>query len=292
MSFSVNVFTLARTEGTNVSDAASYQQNRILAALSYQLQERILPHLERVPMAFNQVLYGPGGGLRHIYFPTDSVASLAYMTKNGESGSLALVGNEGIVGIEQLVFGQSSTSRASVLYAGSAFRMPLQSLKDELSHSDELMKLLLRYTQALLTQFAQTVACNRQHTIGQQLCRWLLLSLDRLPGSLVKITQEELAQQLGVRREGITVAAGKLRNLGVLDFHQGKIFILNRPQLEALSCECYALVKKESDRLLPKLLMPGPELREARRSSRWVNGTALWVQENSPSINARRVRRS
>ena len=188
--------------------------------------------------------------MRHVYFPTDSIISLLYVMEDGASAEISVVGNEGVVGIALFMGGESTPSRAIVQSGGSAYRLTGQQLKDEFNRHGEFQQLLLRYTQALITQMAQTAVCNRHHSIDQQLCRWLLLSLDRLPDNRLTMTQELIANMLGVRREGVTEAAGKLQNLGVIEYHRGHITVLDRPRLEKLSCECYAVVKIESDRLL------------------------------------------
>lgn len=227
------------------------QQNHLLAALSNETQERMFPHLELVTLPLGKAIYESGDALHHVYFPVDSIVSLLYVMENGASAEISVVGNEGMIGVALFMGGESTSSRALVQSAGHAYRMPGQKLKDEFNRHGEVMQLLLRYTQALLTQMAQTAVCNRHHTIDQQLCRWLLLSLDRLPGNQLTMTQELIANMLGVRREGVTDAAGKLQKAGVIDYSRGHITVLDRPKLEQLSCECYAVVKKETDRLLP-----------------------------------------
>jgi len=227
--------------------------NHLLAALSAEVQQRLLPFLELVPMPLGMVLYESGDTMRHAYFPTDSIVSLLYVMEDGASAEISVVGNEGLVGVALFMGGLSTPSRALVQSAGHAYRMPGQRLKDEFNRHAELMLLLLRYTQALITQMAQTAVCNRHHSIDQQLCRWLLLSLDRLPDNRLSMTQELIANMLGVRREGVTEAAGRLQKLGVIEYSRGHITVLDRPRLEALCCECYAVVKKETDRLLPYL---------------------------------------
>lgn len=226
-------------------------QNHLLAALPPAIQQRLLPMLELVPLQLGKVLYESGDTMRYVYFPTDSIVSLLYVMESGASAEISVVGNEGIVGVSLFMGGESTPSRAVVQSAGSAYRLPGQRLKDEFNRHTELMQLLLRYTQSLITQMAQTAVCNRHHSIDQQLCRWLLLSLDRLPDNKLTMTQELIANMLGVRREGVTEAAGKLQKLGVIDYCRGHITVLDRSKLEALSCECYAVVKRESDRLLP-----------------------------------------
>ncbi|MDM8349703.1 Crp/Fnr family transcriptional regulator [Pseudomonas sp. sp1636] len=232
------------------------QQNHLLAALPSEDLEHLLPYLELVPMALGAVLYESGDAMRHVYFPTDSIVSLLYVMESGASAEISVVGNEGIVGVAVFMGGESTPSRAVVQSAGSAYRMRGQRLKDEFNRHGVLLQLMLRYTQALITQMAQTAVCNRHHTIDQQLCRWLLLSLDRLQDNKLSMTQELIANMLGVRREGVTEAAGKLHKLGVIEYSRGHITVLDRPKLEALSCECYAVVKKETDRLLPYHVPP------------------------------------
>ena len=229
------------------------QQNWLLRALSSAERERIYPHLQLVPMPLGKVLYESGDLLRHVYFPTDSIVSLLYVLADGGSAEISVVGNEGLIGIALFMGGETTPSRAIVQSAGQAYRLLGDRLKEEFHRNGGMQILLLRYTQALLTQMAQTAVCNRHHTVDQQLCRWLLLSLDRLPSNHLTMTQELIANMLGVRREGVTEAAGKLEKLGVIRYARGKITVLDRPALERLSCECYAVVKKEIDRLLPRL---------------------------------------
>jgi len=207
-------------------------------------------------MSFGKVLYESGDTLRHVYFPTDSIVSLLYVMENGASGEISMVGNEGLIGVALFMGGESTPSRAVVQSAGTAYRLPARRLKDEFHRYGELQLLLLRYTQSLITQMCQTAVCNRHHSVEQQLCRWLLLSLDRLPNNHLAMTQELAANMLGVRREGITDAAGKLQKLGVIEYRRGHVTVLDRPRLEELSCECYAVVRKETDRLLPRLPPP------------------------------------
>jgi CRP-like cAMP-binding protein len=229
-------------------------KNRLLAALPVDALERWLPYLERVDMPLGHVLYEPGSTLSHVYFPTTAIVSLLYVMKNGASAEIAVVGNEGIVGISIFMGGGSTPSRAVVQSAGEGFRLAAQLMKDEFDLAGPALNLLLRYTQALITQMAQTAVCNRHHTLHQQLCRWLLLSLDRLQGSELIMTQELIANMLGVRREGVTEAAQKLQNLGVIDYKRGHIQVLDRAGLEKCTCECYAVVKTEYERLLPDAL--------------------------------------
>ncbi len=232
-------------------DVPRPQQNHLLAALPMEALERLLPHLELVNLALGEVLYESGDALRHVYFPTDSIVSLLYVMEDGASAEISVVGNEGMIGIAVFMGGESTPSRAIVQSAGSAFRLPGQRLKNEFNRHTEMLALMLRYTQALITQMAQTAVCNRHHSIDQQLCRWLLLSLDRLQDNQLTMTQELIANMLGVRREGVTDAAGKLQRLGVIEYSRGHITVLDRALLEQLCCECYAVVKKETDRLLP-----------------------------------------
>ena len=238
---------------TNMTTTTSRQKNHLLAALSTEVHERIAPYLEEVPMPLGKVLYESGDTMRYVYFPTDSIVSLLYVMESGASAEISVVGNDGMVGIALFMGGESTPSRAIVQAGGSAYRMLGQRLKNEFNLHGELMTLLLRYTQALITQMAQTAVCNRHHAIDQQLCRWLLLSLDRLPNQDLTMTQELIANMLGVRREGVTEAAGKLQRLGVIEYSRGQIRVLDRSRLEQLTCECYAVVKHETDRLLPYL---------------------------------------
>ncbi|MCO7504406.1 MULTISPECIES: Crp/Fnr family transcriptional regulator [unclassified Pseudomonas] len=228
-------------------------QNHLLAALPDPVRERLLPHLEQVALPLGKVIYEPGDRLTHVYFPTDAIVSLLYVMENGASAEICVVGNEGLVGIAVFMGGESTSNRAVVQSAGLAWRLPGQRLKDEFDRHGDLLLLMLRYTQSLITQMAQTAVCNRHHSIDQQLCRWLLLSLDRLTGNELNMTQELIANMLGVRREGVTDAAGKLQRLGVIEYSRGHIKVLDRPQLERLSCECYAVVRSETQRLLPYL---------------------------------------
>lgn len=201
-------------------------------------------------MPFGMVLYESGAVLRHIYFPVDSIVSLLYVLNNGASAEIAVVGNEGAVGVSLFMGGETTPSRAVVQSAGFAYRLTGARLKQEFSRHGQLLHVLLRYTQSLITQMAQTAVCNRHHALDQQLCRWLLLSLDRLDSNELRVTQELISNMIGVRREGVTEAAGRLQKLGVIRYARGKITVLDRPRLEALSCECYAVVKAETDRLL------------------------------------------
>lgn len=230
------------------------RNNQLLAALPAAEAERWLPQLEWIEMPLGHVLYESGTTLGHVYFPITAIVSLLYVMENGASAEIAVVGNEGIVGISLFMGGESTPSRAVVQSAGHGFRLPAQKMKDEFNRAGPVLHLLLRYTQALITQMAQTAVCNRHHSLDQQLCRWLLLSLDRLQGNDLVMTQELIANMLGVRREGVTEAALKLQKVGLIRYARGHISVLNRPGLEKRSCECYAVVKTEYDRLLPATL--------------------------------------
>jgi CRP-like cAMP-binding protein len=224
--------------------------NHILEALPQQERERLFPYLKLTPMPLGMVLYESGAALRHIYFPTNSIVSLLYVMEDGASAEIAVVGTEGAVGVSLFMGGETTPSRAIVQSAGYAYRLTGNRLKQEFNRHGEMLHVLLRYTQSLITQMAQTAVCNRHHSLDQQLCRWLLLSLDRLEGNQLQMTQELIANMLGVRREGVTEAAGKLQKSGAIKYVRGKITVLDRPQLERLSCECYSVVKHETDRLL------------------------------------------
>ncbi len=227
------------------------RQNHLLDALPPEEWERLHSRMELRPMPLGHVLYESGDTMRHVYFPTTSIVSLLYVMEDGASAEIAIVGNEGIVGISLFMGGETTPSRAIVQSAGQAYRIAGQYLKDEFFRAGPLQRLLLRYTQALITQMAQTAVCNRHHSVEQQLCRWLLMSLDRLSSNQLTMTQELIANMLGVRREGVTESAGKLQKLGLIEYSRGHIIVLDRPALEAHACECYAVVKKEFDRLLP-----------------------------------------
>ena len=226
-------------------------ENHLLAALAPEERERIFQHLQLVEMPLGKVLYESGDTLRHVYFPTDCIVSLLYVLADGASAELAVVGNEGLVGIALFMGGETTPNRALVQSTGHAYRLSGQRIKDEFQRHETLQRLFLRYTQALITQMAQTAVCNRHHSVDQQLCRWLLLSLDRVSGHELIMTQGLIADMLGVRREGVTEAAGKLQKLGVIHYSRGHITVLDRATLEQLSCECYGVVKRETDRLLP-----------------------------------------
>ena len=225
-------------------------QNHLLAALLDAEFDRISPYLELVPMKLGDVLYESGGKLQHFYFPTTSIVSMHYLLENGGSSEIAGVGNEGVLGVSLFMGGNTTPSRAIVQTGGSGYRLPVSVLMEEFNRAGPVMRLLLRYTQALLTQMAQTAVCNRQHSVEQQLSRWLLLTLDRLPSNDLTMTQELIANMLGVRREGVTEAAGRLQGYGYISYRRGHITVLDRKGLEGDVCECYAVVKKEFARLL------------------------------------------
>jgi CRP-like cAMP-binding protein len=228
----------------------SPNQNHLLAALPAEDFERLAPHLELIPMLLGDYLYEPGGQLQHAYFPTTAVVSLLYILESGLSAEIAGVGNEGILGISLFMGGDSTSSSAVVQTAGHGYRLSGKLLKAEFNRAGLVQRILLRYTQALVTQMFQTAACNRHHSIEQQVCRWLLLTLDRLPSNELVMTQELVANALGVRREGVTEAAGKLQRAGIINYRRGHISIMERAGLESGACECYAVVKKEISRLL------------------------------------------
>jgi CRP-like cAMP-binding protein len=232
---------------------ATPRQNHLLDALPEPEFQRLAPHLELVKMPLGEALYESGGKLQYVYFPTTCIVSLLYVMEDGASAEIAVVGNEGILGISLFMGGDTTPSRAVVQSAGFGYRLKAQLLKDEFNRAGPLLRLLLRYTQALITQMAQTAVCNRHHSVEQQLCRWLLLSLDRLSSDELTMTQELIADMLGVRREGVTEAAGKLQRAGLIIYSRGHIKVLNRPGLEKRVCECYQVVKTEFDRLLPSL---------------------------------------
>ncbi|MEA3642288.1 MAG: Crp/Fnr family transcriptional regulator [Lamprobacter sp.] len=242
---------------TTAPSPASPHQNHLLDALPKAEYEQMLSNLEPISLALGQVIYESGEGLSHVYFPTTAIVSLLYVMENGASAEIAVVGNEGIVGIALFMGGETMPNRAVVQSAGLAYRLKGPLLKREFARfggrrQGSLQPLLLRYTMALLTQMAQTAVCNRHHTIDQQLCRWLLLSLDRLPSNKLDMTQELIANMLGVRREGVTEAAGRLQSAGLIRYSRGHIEILDRPGLEARVCECYEVVRREFERLLPE----------------------------------------
>ena len=226
------------------------KQNELLADLPQAEFERLLPHLELVSLKLGTVLYEAGSQLRGAYFPVDCIVSLLYVMENGDSAEIAVVGPEGVVGIALFTGGETTSSRALVQSAGCAYQVDREVVKREFTRGGQLQHALLRYMQALLTQMGQTAACNRHHSVEQQLCRWLLLSLDRLPSNELNMTQELIANMLGVRREGVTEAAGRLQGAGIIRYSRGHITVIDRPKLESLACECYGVVKKEVDRLL------------------------------------------
>ena len=227
------------------------QHNHLFQALPEESRNRVFPRLELVPLALGQVLYESGNKLQSVYFPTDSIVSLLYVMEDGASAEIAVVGNEGMVGVALFMGGETMPNRAVVQSTGFAYKLKGALLKEEFNRSGPLQHLLLRYTQALLTQMAQTAVCNRHHSVHQQLCRWLLLSMDRLSTNTLVMTQELIANMLGVRREGVTEAAGKLQALGLIEYVRGRITVLDRQKLEKTACECYRVVKRETDRLLP-----------------------------------------
>ncbi|WP_372521647.1 Crp/Fnr family transcriptional regulator [Sulfuricaulis sp.] len=237
---------------TGVEPKIKPRDNFLLAALPAEVFDRLLPDLKPVTMPLGKVIYESGAQLEHVYFPAPScIVSMLYVMEDGSSAEIAVVGDEGMVGIALFMGGGTTPSRALVQSAGQAFKLPGNALKSEFERHSGLQILLLRYTQALITQMSQTAVCNRHHSVDQQLCRWLLLSLDRLTTNELTMTQELIANMLGVRREGVTEAAGKLQALGLISYNRGHITVLDRPGLEAQVCECYAVVKKEYDRLLP-----------------------------------------
>jgi CRP-like cAMP-binding protein len=225
-------------------------QNHLIAALSVAARNRLQPHLELVQLPLGKVLYESGSVLQHVYLPTDSIVSLLYILENGASAEIAVVGNEGVVGVALFMGGDTTPSRAVVQSAGYGYQLNKSILMQEFNRAGALQRRLLRYTQALLTQMGQTAVCNRHHSLDQQLCRWLLLSMDRLGSDQLHMTQELIANMLGVRREGVTEAAGKLQSAGLIRYSRGHIEVLDRPELEARVCECYAVVKTEFERLL------------------------------------------
>jgi CRP-like cAMP-binding protein len=234
-----------------MSVAHDPRQNHLLAALPAADLERLQSGLTLVPLRLGEVMYEPGSQLRHLYFPTTAIVSLLYIMADGASAEIAVVGNDGVLGIALFMGGETTPSRAVVQSAGHAYQLAGDVLKDEFNRGGALQHVLLRYTQALLTQMGQTAVCNRHHSLDQQLCRWLLVSLDRVSGNKLFMTQELIANMLGVRREGVTEAAGRLQAAGLIQYSRGQIIVTDRAGLEARACECYGVVKKESDRLLP-----------------------------------------
>jgi CRP-like cAMP-binding protein len=243
----------SRQDSTMVA-IAEPQSNHLLAALPAEEWARWAPQLEPVTLALGQVLYESGATMSHAYFPTTAIVSLLYMMENGASAEIAIVGNEGVVGIALFMGGGSTPSRGVVQSQGQGYRIKAQFMKEEFNRSGPVLHLLLRYTQALITQMTQTAVCNRHHSLDQQLCRWLLLSLDRLDSNELKMTQELMANMLGVRREGVTESALKLQDAGLISYARGHIKVLDRAGLEQRTCECYAVVKQEYARLLPAKL--------------------------------------
>jgi CRP-like cAMP-binding protein len=234
-----------------VASSHEIKLNLLLAALPHAELKRWLPELELIEMPLGHVLYESGGTEKNVYFPTSAIVSLLYVMKNGDAAEIAIVGNEGIVGISLFMGGNSTPSRAVVQSAGKGYRLNAQIVQDEFERAGPVTHLLLRYTQALMTQMAQTAVCNRHHSLDQQLCRWILLSLDRLPSNDLVMTQELIANMLGVRREGVTTGALKLQKAGLIRYSRGRITVLDRKGLERRVCECYAVVQEEYDRLLP-----------------------------------------
>ena len=237
------------SSATSPCSAAAH--NDLLEMMPTEVRAGLTPFLELVPLMLGDVLYESGAAQHHVYFPIDSIVSLLYVLENGQSAEIAVVGFEGMVGVSLFMGGGSTPNRAVVQSAGHAFRLSAGHIKQLVENGGPLLHLLLRYTQALITQMSQTAVCNRHHSLEQQLCRWLLLSLDRLPGNELTMTQELIANMLGVRREGVTEAAGKLQKLNLIKYARGHITVLDRPGLERHVCECYAVVKRETDRLLP-----------------------------------------
>jgi CRP-like cAMP-binding protein len=227
------------------------QQNHLLAALPAEVQSRLFPNLELIDLPYGKVLYESGDAMRYVYFPVDSIVSLLYVMENGASAEVSVVGNEGFVGMALLMGGDSTPSQAMVQSAGHGYRLAAHLFKKEFHRQSGMQILLLRYMQALITQMTQTAVCNRHHSVEQQLCRWLLLCLDRVTGDQLFMTQELMANMLGVRREGVTEAAGSLQKQGGITYTRGRITVLDRAVIEKLSCECYAVVRKETDRLMP-----------------------------------------
>ena len=243
---------MRRMSKTKSQSSQLPRENRLLAALPEASLRELLPSLEPVSLPLGMVVYESGGPQGYVYFPTSSIVSLLYVLADGASAEIAVTGNEGLVGIALFMGGETTPSRAVVQSAGRGYRLRAAVLKKAFESGGELQHVLLRYTQALITQMTQTAVCNRHHAVDQQLCRWLLLSLDRLPGNELVMTQELIANMLGVRREGVTAAAGKLQEEGLIEYSRGRITVLDRKQLEKRVCECYAVVKQEYDRLLPE----------------------------------------
>jgi CRP-like cAMP-binding protein len=243
--------TLQLREDCAMAEQYNPQQNHLLAALPVDVQQRLFRNLELIEMPYGKVLYESGDTMRFVYFPIDSIVSLLYVMENGASAEISVVGNEGFIGMALLMGGDSTPSQAIVQSAGRAYRLSASVFKEEFHRHSEMQVLLLRYTQALITQMTQTAVCNRHHTVEQQLCRWLLLCMDRLSGAQLYMTQELMSNMLGVRREGITEAAGNLQRKGAIQYTRGRITVLDRRVIEGLCCECYDVVRKETDRLMP-----------------------------------------
>ncbi|HCW90375.1 MAG TPA: Crp/Fnr family transcriptional regulator [Marinobacter sp.] len=235
-----------------MTDRPEPLQNRLLAALSDDARKRIFPKLKLIEMSLGDVIYESDQAIEYVYFPVDCIISLLYVMVNGASAEISVVGKEGMAGVAVIMGGESTPNRFIVQSHGHAYRLPAAELKHEFNEHSEIRIITLRFTQALITQMSQTAVCNRHHSIDQQLCRWLLLSLDRLEGNELNMTQELIANMLGVRREGVTEAAGKLQRLGVINYRRGRIMVLDRPKLESLCCECYNVVRRENLRLESK----------------------------------------
>src|SRR6202043_3749287 len=242
----IGVVALSTSEAYIILGSYDPTQNQILAALTPAERARIYPHLQRVPLRLGEVLYEPGAAFRHVYFPADCIISLLHVLKDGATAEIAVVGNDGLIGVAFFMGGETTPSRAVVQSAGHAYRLVGKRLTEEFHRNGHMRFLLLRYTQALMTQMAQTAVCNRHHSVDQQLCRWLLLSLDRLPSNELIMTQVLIANMLGVRREGVTEAAVKLQHAGLIHYSRGHIVVLDRSGIEARTCECYAVVKTET----------------------------------------------
>lgn len=269
------------------------RQNHLLAALSPDVQARLFPYLELAELPLRSLMYESGRPMRHVYFPTDSIISMQYLMESGASTAISVVGNEGLLGINLFMGGESTPTRSLVQSGGYAYRLPRARVQSEFRRHGELLLLMLRYTQALITQIAQTAVCNRHHTIEQQLCRWLLLTLDRVPGNTLTMTHEFISDMLGVRRAGVTKAAQALEDAGVISYRRGLIEVLDRPRLEALSCECYRVVRKETDLLLH--YVPQRQLRDPRDIPTVVAVTGRSSDASTPrpgrSIPPRRSRK-
>lgn len=251
----------SKMSGPTITAVPTPQHNHLLAALSATVRERVFPHLELVSLPSGKVLKEPGDSFRHVYFLVDAIVSVVQALESGATAETALVGNEGLIGVSSFMGGRGMPSRAVVLSAGYAYRLVGQRVREEFNRHGEMQQLLLRYALSRMTEVGQTAGCNRRHTISQQLCRWLLLAVDRSPIDRLAVSQETIAHMLGVRRESVSVAAAKLQKLGVIEHHHGQVVVRDRAKLEQLSCECYAAVKKETDRLLPRL---GPARANAR----------------------------